>query len=173
MAGVATPVLKASSASRASAPRECWRASRMDAARLGARPAFAGAGADGLRSIRAGRRDGRHQAPCGVVVSAHVSPRAESGSSHRHCIEEFKRSRVDRADRSRRVTSNVSPAPGARTPSPARAGQSWLRSPLRNTRTRLRPPSTPQLGRRASGGPRLRAHIHNSPWAIIAKRDPL
>ena len=61
---------------------------------------------------------------------------------------------------------------GRVTPSPARAGQSWLRSPPRKTRTRLRPPSTPQLGRRASGRPCLRAHIHKSPWAIIAKIGP-
>jgi hypothetical protein len=52
--------------------------------------------------------------PCGVVVSAHVSPRERNPAPAFATVSRmFKRSRVDRANRPRRVTSNVSPAPRA------------------------------------------------------------
>ena len=53
--------------------------------------------------------------PCGVVVSAHASPSERNPAPAFAIVSRmFKRSRMDRASRSSRVTSRVSPSPRAR-----------------------------------------------------------
>jgi hypothetical protein len=92
--------------------------------------------------------------PCGVVVSAHASLRDRKPAFLRvMAARVFSWSRVERANRSSRVTISTSPAPSAAIAFRSCARSVFARWPPRGRLSRTRPPSgqlpvLPRFGRR-------------------------